>query len=183
MKKSILALLTIVMAATMVCAPAMARPHGFHGGPHHGWGPGPYWHHHHHRWYDGGLGFAAGVIGAGIVAGTVDAIIGGPRYYAPAPVVVQQPTPVVVQQPAPVVVQQPAPQVVVQQQPQVVVQQPMPVAEPAPIQQQTTVTTTTTTTTPAQQRVWVEGHWQVQQDAYGRPVRRTWVEGYWQNVQ
>jgi hypothetical protein len=73
---------------------------------HHRPAPRPAVHHHHHhrgKWYNGGLGFAAGVIGAGLVAGTVNAIC-APRYYEP---VYRTTTPVIIEQPAPVVVQQP----------------------------------------------------------------------------
>lgn len=48
---------------------------------------------------------------------------------------------------------------------------------PVVVQQPTVVTTSTA------QKVWVDGHWNVEHDANGNVIKRTWVEGYWQTVQ
>ena len=102
--------------AALMAGGAFAR--GWHGGPHHGWGPRPVYHHHHGGyWGHGGHhfwpGFVGGVIGGAITSTIIDT---SPTVVVQHPAVVTQP--VVMQQPAPVIVQQPAP-VVVQPQQQV----------------------------------------------------------------
>ena len=119
----------VALAATTVFATSMAyaRPHvpGFGPRPiHHG--PPPMHHHHH---ISRGWAIGAGLLGAGILAGSiVDAV--APRttvvypatttyvapvtttYVAPAPTVVQHVTTTVVQ-PAPTTIVQPAPTIIV----------------------------------------------------------------------
>ena len=101
--------------AMLMVGGAFAHHHGgWRGGPRHGWGPRPYYHHHCHGgyWGRGGSWFWPGFV-SGVVGGAVVSSVVAPR----ETVIVQQPAPTVVTQP--VVVQQP-----VVQQP-AVVQQPV----------------------------------------------------------
>ena len=85
--------------AALMAGGAFAR--GWHGGPHHGWGPRPVYHHHYHGgyWGHGGYHFWPGFVG-GVIGGALTSTIVAPRE-----TVIVQPTPTVVTQP--VVVQQP----------------------------------------------------------------------------
>ena len=145
-----LALVMVALATVLSASMAQARPHGGHGGFR---GPGPMHHgmpHHHHHHSGRGWAVGAGLLGAGILAGSiVDATY--PRttvvyptttyvaptttYVAPAPAVVQPVTTTVVQ---------PAGQYVTQQQ-----------------------------------QVWVEGCWVNQVQANGAVVR-VWQPGHYE---
>ena len=89
--------------AMLMVGGAFAHHHGgWRGGPRHGWGPRPYYHHHCHGgyWGRGGSWFWPGFV-SGVVGGAVVSSVVAPR----ETVIVQQPAPPVVAQPG--VVQQP----------------------------------------------------------------------------